>query len=872
MTSKFGGIAVEETQEPTESKFGGVAVDEAQEEDKNLGAAPFINRAIASSAGAPVDIVTNALNVIPGVNIQEPIGGSKSIERAMKFWLGVNVPDRGPEEISEYIGTGIGEVASFLVPVGTGFKIASKGPRLAHKIASNIWSTMVKHPYLTMVSELTGGAGAGAGRYVGEKKFPESPALRTTMEIAGGMVGGMAPTITQYAPSAIAFKQGKRLVQKVSLPFTEKGAKYRAGEYIKGRVAEPHEAAIKTGEETISDLPPVIATGEKRLTELYKSLISQDPVADADTIEKLTRSMVKLESEMRKFGYGSPDLLVEITQKRIAALELNMDKRVVTATAKAQQKLAALPVAQRKGSESRIVRNELVKVMREEKSKVDNLWNDVPKDTPVSFEKTRRAHKNITDSLANAQKTDIPGVLKKEPIIKNQKLTQTTLREMQGLRSKLLETARIARKDGQWNRARIANEVADAILDDIGIVADSTVTAEAKKLQVALAATRKFKERFETGIVGKIFGYDRSGAPTISPELTLDISIGRMGQRGSIDINKIAITPEARAATERYLTRSYADYALDTVSGTINPIKSEKWIRNNEAILDQFSNLRNRFMEAAKSQKVATNLHLAMEARKKALRDPKISTAARFLNAADMDMEVESIFNAKRPAYIARELARQTRKDSTGDALGGLRGGMIDYILEKSSIGAFNEAGEQTLSGYTLLSFINKNNATLREVFTPDQIMRMKKIGKELAKIETFEKISAGKAEVEMQDLASGALKMFSRVSGAQAGRWVAKVTGGGTVQTPGIFSEKFKSFANFLVKDRAFQLIHDAVLADNPKLLQALLLPIDKPGTRATEINLRILNERMNLWLAGTGKRVLDDIMEEMRETNNAR
>ena len=117
-----------------------------------------------------------------------------------------------------------------------------------------------------------------------------------------------------------------------------------------------------------------------------------------------------------------------------------------------------------------------------------------------------------------------------------------------------------------------------------------------------------------------------------------------------------------------------------------------------------------------------------------------------------------------------------------------------------------------------------------------------------------------------MEDFASSALKMFSRVGGAQIGRFVAKMTGGGTVQTPGIFSERFQAFSTFLSKDRAFQMIHDAVLSKDPSLLKALLLPLDKPGSRGV-VNARMVGERMNLWLAGSGKRVLADIQNEMNQ-----
>jgi len=41
------------------------------------GAIPFIGKGIAESIGFPVDVVTGALNLAPGVDIKRPIGGSE---------------------------------------------------------------------------------------------------------------------------------------------------------------------------------------------------------------------------------------------------------------------------------------------------------------------------------------------------------------------------------------------------------------------------------------------------------------------------------------------------------------------------------------------------------------------------------------------------------------------------------------------------------------------------------------------------------------------------------------------------------------------------------------------------------------------------
>jgi len=841
--------------------------DPIVEETGGVGEAmSFVNKAIAGTLGAPADIIGAGLNLIPGATkgtFSDPFLGSKSIGRGMSA-MGINLPEEGrePKTVSEHVGRAVGEASAMLLPAAGTLRKVSQGVGLAGDIARTFTKSIAKHPYIAMASELTGGAGAGAGRYVGEKQFPDSPGAQATAEIVGGVAGGIVPTVAAHMPTAFLLRTGQTLFKKGMLPFTKRGSFYRAGEAIKGRTVDPIAARARVGEETIGDLPPAVASGEKELIKLYKSLIGQDPKTDFDAIEDLSKSIVKLDKEMRKMGYGAPEVLAEITEKRIAALELRMDNRVLDAMAKAQNKVDALPVAKRQTAESVTVRNELEQVMKDSRATVREAWADVPKNQEVGFENTRASFAALKADLAKSQHVDIPQALKTDPIIKGKKHQSTNVREMQGLRSKLLETARSARKEGQWNKARIADEVADAILDDLDASGGSS------ELRTAIAATRQFKTRFEQGVVGKVLGYSKSGAPAISPELTLDVSIGRMGAKGSIDIDKIAVTPEARAATERYLTRSYTDYANKT--GAIDPSKSKQWIKNNEDILDQFTDLRSQLSDAAGAQELANSTKATMDIRKAALRNPKISIAAKFVNAADMGLEIDSIFKANNPLRMTKDLMLKAAKDTSGDATAGLRAGFIDYMLEKSSVGGFNEIGEQALSGRTLLNLTNKNDHILRQVFNPEQITRMKQIGRELSKIETFEKVSAGKPDIELKDAASSAITLFGRVTGARLGGWLGRESAGGSLQMAQIISGKFKTFLSHFVKDKAVQMVNDAILSKDPSLLKALLLPIDKPKTSWK--NLVVLDVQMNLWLAGTGKRVMDDIEEEAMDYINIR
>ena len=208
-----------------------------------------------------------------------------------------------------------------------------------------------------------------------------------------------------------------------------------------------------------------------------------------------------------------------------------------------------------------------------------------------------------------------------------------------------------------------------------------------------------------------------------------------------------------------------------------------------------------------------------------------------------------------------QELVKQAGKDKTGKALEGLRGGFVDYMLEKSHIGAYNDIGEKTLSGSTLLNMVKKHKPILLQLFGQNKVSRMEVIGKELTKVEKFSKTKAGKVDIELKDFASSALRLFSKVGGARLGGWMGKESAGGSLQMAQIYSSAAGKFVKNLTKDRAEQMIHDAITGADPKLLQALLLPIDKPTSKQGQKNLKILGERMNLWLIGSGKRIMDDI-----------
>lgn len=1100
----------------------------APEAEPTRGMMPFTNKAIASGLGAIPDALNWGVNkLLPeGYKIENPVGGSDSFESAMGM-SGINLPekDQEPQSFTEHVGRGVGEGAVALLPIAGLLNKLRVGTGIAGNIANTMIKSIAKHPYMSMTGELTGGAGAGGGRSAGKQVFPNSPGAQSTAEIVGGVIGGMAPTAILHAPTRVALKTGKSILKKIIKPFTKAGKTKRAAQFVKGLVKSPGKTIPKIYEDTIGDLPPAVASGEKRLIEVYKSLIGQDPQTDFDTIEKLTRSAIDLESELRTMGYGSPDLLAEVTEKRIAALEIRMDRRILAATEKAQDKLSKVPTTERQSAESTAVRQELEAAKTVENDKVKEIWGTVNKDIETPVENTRQAMSDIDADLAFSQRSNVPKELRTDPIlvgednvlsisdvgkaevpvlptnpkkyninpkvlstqdgadrefqralttqypnkvpvyhetflenvdsiinnglreesnfgsvgeysnfitkkdkaivkvradhdlispdmqydpenpakdllkqhngtkgayvslngeippnqiesitiIRNGKKAETimgpdfsrvikgpqtddmsTVKEMQGLRSKLLEIGRKARKEGDWGKSRIANKVASAILDDLDVasslhkgrsfevgggtppkegyvpaytgldgdiyygkknqlhyevaddhnalredgsvnideegfadssgrfftrseaadnlntnrkelysenIGDSSINPDKSNLKAALAATRHFKTRFEEGVVGDILGFSKSGAPSIDPTLTLDISVGRGGRAGAVDMDKVVVSPAAKAATSKYLGRSFSDFAAP--DGIVDPTKAKKWIKSNEDILDKYPELRQQLMDAGEAQRGATVTINQMNARKKSMRNPKISKSEKFVKTNDMGTSIDTMFKVKSGADIADDLVRKAAKDSSGDSIEGVRAGTLDYMIDRSMSNAYNELGEKTISGKGLLHFIKGNKSILKRVFTPDQIDRMNQIGSELNKIDMFEASSS--TPIDMKDTASSLLQTIVKIGGARLGGWMGRESIGGSMQMARMGTERGKNLLKHMTQFTATQMIEDAILADKPDLLKALLLEVD--DTPATKENWDIINKQLNAWMGGTGKRVMEDINKEVHD-----
>ena len=148
----------------------GTPVDDGATElnQDNLGALPFVNRAIATTLGFPTDVIRVGINLLgfesPG-SIDKLLQGRKSWEETMEILPGTQVPPEGrePQTKSEYIGRGVGEAISTAIPFMGVAKKLSTSATLVGRISNSIYNAMQSHPYMAMVAEVTAGGGGGLG-------------------------------------------------------------------------------------------------------------------------------------------------------------------------------------------------------------------------------------------------------------------------------------------------------------------------------------------------------------------------------------------------------------------------------------------------------------------------------------------------------------------------------------------------------------------------------------------------------------------------------------------------------------------------------------------------------------------------------------
>ncbi|KKL10490.1 hypothetical protein LCGC14_2555310, partial [marine sediment metagenome] len=373
---------------------------------------------------------------------------------------------------------------------------------------------------------------------------------------------------------------------------------------------------------------------------------------------------------------------------------------------------------------------------------------------------------------------------------------------------------------------------------------------------VAVAFSRDLNDRFTRGAVGKLLGSERAGGVAVPEGLTLEVTVGARGARAREDTDAL-LEAVRRSGDEEAMRGHIEGFLIDDFrraaveGGQVDVKAAQRWLKDNQDVLARFPELR-RSMERAR----VTGDELSAAER---AANPKVSRAAVFIKAPP-GKEIERVINTAKPKEAMEELVTLARTDTTGEAEEGLKAAFLSFLLRRSevanqltAVGARPGIGDiPFVSGSRLTKAINDPEVfeAMKGLYTRQELGRIEKIRKTALVLDRARGASEA-GEGVIGDQPNELLSLLGRVGGAQIGRIIARFTGGGTVQTPGILAAQTKKLMLAGVRDPASALLAKAI--DDEKMLNALLLPLDKPA------NVSIVRAKLNAWVI--------DVLREQHE-----
>ena len=866
-----GAKVIEETQESTTEKkslFG----------FKRDIASQFLSgiQDITSLIASPLEKTIGAPTIGPeGLSYKSP----EEIEQLKEEGQYRGIPGAAREDPDSIFGKGsrvagqtatlgpvLGRAAGFVkapIPAGT---ITGKIAQFPKKLTAELGKRFAEAPIKTTIAETGLGFTAGAGGYTAGKIFPDSDAA----VFIGEVIGGTAPVLM---PTRLAIRAGgglRNIYQTIRHPFTGIGGRSRAAARAQ-RAGGPEErlAALKelekpTTVDTVTRKPvltPAQRTGDPGLLSLERAVM--------DSSEELRRagdrSIAHANETIQKSleGLGGETSAAEVPIKEAQDYLSNLlETRVRISAQRADERISELGPKASREQLNLVAREEAEKALAAARTQENELWEAFSPDLSTPFSKSKARFNAFRRELGQAQQGDIPAVAtrflsensdeffgKHLPV--GFRKGETRIKELRALQSKLRQEARNARVGDKrnLNKARIADEIADAITDDLSNVRSGPETSKA--IAIAVDFSRGLNERFSSGTMSKILGR-RIAGERVPAGLTLEESIGVSGPKAREamdDLIKAFDSPEAPSsallmdAAEDFTRGRFLQSAI--VQGQINVRAARRFVSQNEELLNRLPKVKNQINEAIESGDA-----YALAQRQKArvnLDDPRVSKATMLIDKGPA--ETFRQISKLKPSEAAREtqkLVNRVSHDETGEALSGLKSGFLEYLYSTSRESARDIMGRKFISGFALRDTLEKTRSSAGRLFSADELKRLDTIVDDLVRLEKRRGAQVPPEGV-IGDKPSKLIETVAGIAGAAVGRNEARRLGvGGTVQIPGIMAERFRTLVAAGIKDPAGRLIRDAI-TDEALFKELLQSNLEEGGKKLSSVAAR----RLSVWTA---------------------
>lgn len=771
-----------------------------------------VNAGIADTAGGLVDLINpfdkpHALNPFP-----EGTGSAKTGLRNLMQAGNAAVATDAPQTLGQSFGRGVGEAAAAFAPTMAGLgAVRSVGGAIGGAADDALRALQSKAGF---GAELVAGGAAQAGSDTAER-MGYGPAVQGLASVAAplglyGAVRGAGAALrggTALAAKTPVTGYAMRLGQDVKraiVPMTEGGAREVARTRLQDLAGGPERAA-ELGQR-ISPNEPFGRTGAEQagdpnLLGLQRSAADENPLIRERLDARREATGKSIVESVRDMGGDIGDAR-QFFRQRLDGFKAGLSEMADRAIAGADRRVSAAGPRTSEASNSTRVVDRLKAELTDALEQEGALWAAVPKGEVVPTSNARAAAAALVKDTPRAQQSDIPRVVRQLLIDEDGFGETETVAELHGLYSELRRISRsaMAGSDKNKNLARISNDIADAILEDLGTLDPDSQVGRA--VNEARAFSRALHETFDQGAVGRILKRTLDGDEVIAPETALDKTVGRGGTTAQADNQSIrAAASAAGAEITDYLRSRFSENILNA-SGEFTPKAARTWMRNNAEILSQYGGLKSDLERALSSREAAQAFAIRAAERAKLA---EVGPVSDFLRGQP-EKAITAILGADNPVKAAGSIAATARKDPSGQALAGVKAAFSDYL---------------TRDAEKLPAFLSdpRTKAAMSRVFSPDEMRRLRQIGDAMASLS----VKPRDVGSVMDSPANKMVEMLVRVMAARRGGQLGGGSMGGSLQTANIFVERAQSMLYNLTNDKARQLLMDAV--EDPTLMRELLM-----------------------------------------------
>jgi hypothetical protein len=703
------------------------------------------------------------------------------------------------------------------------------------------------------------------------RQYTDNETVIAMAELGSGFLPTAAIFAAKTLPTGQMTNKAHDWILETLAPFTEAGGRVAASKRLQDVAADPK--ALAASLDVDSPVPPMQQSGDPGILKLQDIILKQSPRLRQEWSEALELAITQLSRET-EFPGGDVERashLLNVRQQMAVENAAEAVARLGQDATPRQISLAAKKAAQAA----------LDDAVNLEKA----LWESLDTTAPADIENAAATMSEILAKRSpDADPSDIPqwlinkmsaspldpallaGLEKKglvspdgyiDPAIQSAlerqgllKTRQRNLGDVQTLRSRVLHEIRVekAALAPNRNKLRILNDIQSSLLDDMTATGVSGVDD-------ARAFSSAVNERFRQGRVGKLLGFDVTGAEKVAPEDFLQSIV--YGEASATNMQRFGeMANSAPELTLSFIKARYLESVLNE-SGSISQSAHNTFIKSmkKKGVFEIFPELESELSVAAKTGAEALKLEVP-NSHINTTRLNKNQSRAALLLQANPGEEMTLVLKSKDPSGAIKDLMKTRTPDgkilaNDRAAVLGLQDSFVEEILTMSSR---EVNGIMVPQGKNLKVLLDKYKHTMRALHIGDsEVHRLNTIAENirLAQMGVDASVDIGSSLLDTG--LKTPIEFLARILGARAGGRIGQDAGSQLV-IAGFMSKQTRNRLARITASEAEKLIVRAV--SDGELYRSLL--VSPTASNATKVRAAKILEREILRLESAGRTTL--------------